>query len=162
MEHHTWFYQLSDRTFQQAKELAKQEQIIIINDWSRPDKINSEAFNLYGWNKLTIEEALFYHRFLLDRINNDCEYTIWNNQPEHLSYYNPVTKKFYIDNGVAHDIIRVHYAPEIKFFSFDEMYDWIENNRNDKRYLTVTITESQLQNLREYWQAYPESMVRFA
>jgi hypothetical protein len=157
---HTWFYQRVERTFEEAKELALNEQKEIIQDWENKNSKTDETCIAYGWNELTIQETLWYHKSLLRQIENNDEFTIWQNQPESLSYYNPVTKLFYVE-GVTHDIMRVRNYPDIKFFSFEEMNKWIEEHKNHDEYNTSGVTEEEINDLKEYWTKHPDSMVCF-
>lgn len=160
---HTWFYQETKRTFQQAKQVALENIKNDINKWENYDSKTDESFIAYGWNELTKQETLFELKAILSRIENNEEFTIWNKQPDgdDINYYNPVTKRFYVDNKITHDIIRVGNYPNIKFFSFDEMFNWIEKHRTHADYNTSKITELEISRLKEYWDKYPDSMVCF-
>lgn len=68
-----------------------------------------------------------------------------------------MTKNYYVE-GIAHDIFRVTNYPEVKFFDYDSLEKWLKGSPEDYK---VIISKEEWQKLKDYWQKYPNSMVKF-
>lgn len=157
---HTWFYQQKEKSFEQAKEEALKNLQAGMVRWEDMMVEVDDAAKAYGWNEQTKIEQLWYQKWLIEAAKQNNEVVIYSHQDKSLCYLDPRTNKYY-EEGVTHDIIRVGNYPDIKFFSFDEMLKWIEEHREDKKYNTSRITNEEINDLKAYWDANPNSMVMF-
>jgi hypothetical protein len=160
---HTWFYKEVKRSAGEAREIALEHQCEVVKRWSKIDPKTDKTCIAYGWNELIVAETFWRETALLRQIENGDEYTIWSNQPDGdgINYYNPVTGRFYVNDPDTHDLLRVGNYPEIRFFSYDELYTRILEHRTHKEFNTSKITLQELQSLKDYWDKNPNSMICF-
>jgi hypothetical protein len=160
---HTWFYKKVERTVEEAREIALECQRNVVKHWGEIDPNTDETCIAYGWNELTVIETIFEETARLRQIQEGDLYAIWSNQPDGdgVNYYNPVTGNFYVNDPNVHDLIRVGNYPEIRFFSFDEIYQWILNHREHPRFNTSKITVQEIEAVKNYFETNPNAMVCF-
>lgn len=151
---HTWFYQKTNRTKEEAKKLAikKCQSEIDAFDLSKYEDLH--LFEIIS--SIPIEERNYRINFW-KRVMRMIEKNILNPykiQPEELTFWD-AEHGFYIHGGVAHNIFRVYGYPTEKFFSFESLKNWMVNQPS------LHITDEGWKRLEKYWQEYPESMIKF-
>jgi len=90
-----------------------------------------------------------------------CNVAVMNKQPEHSEYV--VGKGFYIVCKDFHDMFRVGDYPDDSLFSYQECLDFIKRYE-DKYNTTIEIwkRDGAIKNsLQEFWDKYPDGMIRF-
>lgn len=160
---HTWFYKQVERTVEEAREIALKIQQKTLSRWLDMDYKTDPSCIAYGWNELTVAETIFEETARLRQIESGDLYAVWSNQPDGdgVNYYNPMTGKFYVNDPDVHDLIRVGNYPEIRFFSFEEIYRWILDHRKDLHFNTSRITVQEVEAVKNYFETNPNAMVCF-
>jgi len=90
-----------------------------------------------------------------------CNVAVMNKQPEHSEYI--PNKGFYIVCNDFHDMFRVYDYPSDRLFSYQECLDFIKKyEERDNIKITIWKQEGHKKDsLQEFWEKYPDGMLRF-
>lgn len=155
---HTWFYRKIGRTQEEAKQSCLQN---LKRGRNLAWKIykNPTSYCNIDW-EVTKEYQLNYINLLNRQIrmvsNNLCSKAVWNRQnDEDLTEYID-GRGLYIEDTGFHDVFRKYGYPDDKLFSLEETLNYINSPENK-----CTIYENTIEHLKEFWNRYPDGIIKF-
>lgn len=159
---HTWFYTKTDITLDQAKkdalEICNHQIEWHINEISNPSQDMLECYS--DWvDKLDYNLALFerYKRFIEKNLFKGLKtYSEFYSHgfDRKLTNYVSRTDSVYVEVEDIHDIFRLGGYPEDQLLSFKETLEYCQEKR-------CKISMEQFQSLLDFWNKYPEGMIKF-
>lgn len=149
MDCHTRFYKKIERTQEEAKKsciTGLDHYLNYINDIVKKDDLAKERFQQYA--KVIKRQIRVVEKGL-------CQRAVWNHQyDKHLTKY--VDKKGLYKVTDYYDVFRRNSCPDDKLFSLEEALNYIDDPNNK-----CDIFPNTIEKLKEFWEKYPDGMIRF-
>lgn len=159
MEHHAFLYRKEKRSLEEAQVFSKNNLEAIIYDFkNRIDIYGKDAKDVF--TELESAEIEFELCFKLQACKRGDAFAIWTNQIEEYTYYNPITKDFYIRECVIDSLFGSEETPSIKLFSLKECIEWLSDEKNQKEY-KFTPDKNLFNYIGNHWMSHPEGMIYF-
>lgn len=154
---HTWFYRKIERTQEEATSIClkklKKERNLSWKIIKNPNYLSME-WQSKDWQLKWIK---ILNRQIKAVANGFYQRAVWNRQDDdNLTQYVD-GKGLYIEDTGYHDVFRKYGYPEDKLFSLEETLEYINNPKNQ----CVLIPDYSIEQLKQFWNEYPEGMICF-
>lgn len=159
---HTWFYRKIERTQKEANEscikgLKKSRRLLwkIFKNPTGYRGINWEE-DCDSSKEKCLQSINIINRKIKAIYNKYYQKAVWNHQSDKELTIYIVNKRLFIEDTEFHDVFRKYGYPEDKLFSLEETLKYINDPEKN-----CTIYDNTIEKLKEFWNKYPDGMIKF-